>query len=167
MTVRLLPHHIQHRVDELCTLGKVFLRSLDARASLPEHKVVWPEQPSRRSRTDAVHGSRLEVHENRTEHVAATGGFIAVHVDALQLEIRVTVVRAYGVDAVLVRDDLPELGPDLIVALTVLDMDELAHDFRAKDNKERIRPGYLEVLGQLVMRYRACSALRTRLTGKG
>ena len=63
--VRLLPHHIQHRVDELCTLGIVSLRSIVVRASLSEHKVVWPEQPSGRSRTDAAHGSRLEVHENR------------------------------------------------------------------------------------------------------
>ena len=74
VTVCLLPHHIQHRVDELCTLGVVSLRSIVVRASLSEHKVDWPELPSGRPRTDAVYGSRLEVHENRAEHVAATGG---------------------------------------------------------------------------------------------
>ena len=63
--VRLVPHQVQQRVAELCTLGVVSLRSSVARASLSEHNVVWPEQPSRRSRTDAVHGSQLEVHENR------------------------------------------------------------------------------------------------------
>ena len=59
---------------------------------------------AQRSRTDAVHGSWLKVHENRAGHVAATSGLIAVHVGALQLQVRVTVVRARGVDAVLVRD---------------------------------------------------------------
>ena len=39
------------------------------------------------------------------------GGFDSL--DALELEVRVTMVRAGRVDAVLVRDDLPELGTDL------------------------------------------------------
>ena len=38
-----------------------------------------------------------------------TGGLIVVDVDPLQLEVRITVVRAGGVDSVLVGDDLPEL----------------------------------------------------------
>ena len=104
----------------------------------------------------------------RDEHVAATVGFIPVHVDALQLKnSESTVVRAYGVDAVLIRDDLPELDPDLIAARTALDIDELAHGFQAKDNREKNSARVLGVLGQLVVRYRACSALRppTRLTG--
>jgi hypothetical protein len=37
------------------------------------------------------------------------------------------VVRAGRVDAVLVGDDLPELGTDLVAALTTLDADELTH----------------------------------------
>ena len=131
--LRLHPHHIRHRVDELCTLGGVSLRPTVACAGLPQHKVVWPEQLSERSRTDAVHGSQLKVHENREGHVAATSGLIVVHVDTLKLEVRVTVVRARGVDAVLIRDDLPELGPDLIATLTTLDVDELAHGFQAKE----------------------------------
>ena len=56
-------------------------------------------------------------------------------------------VRAYGVDAVLVRDGFPEPGPDLIAAPTALDMDELAHGFQAKYIKKRNRPGYSEVSG--------------------
>ena len=131
--LRLLPHHMWHRVDELCTLGAVSLRPIVARASLPEHKVVWPEQLSEQSRTDAVLGSRLEVHENREGHVTTTSGLIVVHFDTLKLEVRVTVVRAHGVDAVLIRDDLPELGPDLIATLTTLDVDELAHGFQARE----------------------------------
>ena len=46
------------------------------------------------SRTNAVHGSWLEVNENRAVHVAVAGGLVAVHVDALQLKVRVIMVRA-------------------------------------------------------------------------
>ena len=53
-----------------------------------------PERPSWRSRTDAVHGSWVEVHENRAGRVAAIVGLMAIHVDALQLEVRVIVERA-------------------------------------------------------------------------
>ena len=90
--LRLLPHHIRHRVDELCTLGAVSLLPIVPRAKLHEHKVDRPDRLSEQSRTDAVHGSQLEVHENRAGHVAATGGLIEVHVGALQLEVRVIVV---------------------------------------------------------------------------
>ena len=52
---------------------------------------------------------------------------VVVHVDALELQIAVTVVGASGVDAVLVRDDFPELGADLVAALAGLDVNEFAH----------------------------------------
>ena len=38
-----------------------------------------------------------------------TSGLIVVHVDSLQLQVRVTMVGTCGVDAMLVRDHLPEL----------------------------------------------------------
>ena len=56
-----------------------------------------------------------------------TGGLVEVNVDALKLEIRVTVVGAGGVYAVLVADDLPELGSDLVAALAGLDVHDLTH----------------------------------------
>ena len=116
--VRLLPRHNQHRVDKLCTYEIASLRPIVARPSVrPNPKLSGLNSPPGRSRTDAVYGCRLEVHGNRAEHVASTGGLVVVRADTLTLEIRVTVVRVHGVDAVLVRDDLPELGIDVIVAL--------------------------------------------------
>lgn len=38
-----------------------------------------------------------------------TGGLVVVDIDALELEIAVAMVRAGGVDAMLVRDHLPKL----------------------------------------------------------
>ena len=43
--------------------------------------------------------------------VILTGGLIVVDVDPLQLEVRITVVCAGGVNAVLIGDHLPELQP--------------------------------------------------------
>ena len=43
--------------------------------------------------------------------------YTIAHIDALQLEVGVTVVGARRVDAVLVRDDLPELGADLVACV--------------------------------------------------
>ena len=57
-----------------------------------------------------------------------TGGLVEVNVDALKLEIRVTVVGAGGVYAVLVADNLPELGSDLVAALAALNVHDLTHD---------------------------------------
>ena len=52
---------------------------------------------------------------------------VVVHVDALQLQVGVTVVGTSRVNAVLIGDDLPELGADLVAALATLDVNELTH----------------------------------------
>ena len=41
-----------------------------------------------------VHGAGLQIHEDGAGHVAAASGLVVVNVDALQLEVRVTVVGA-------------------------------------------------------------------------
>jgi hypothetical protein len=56
-----------------------------------------------------------------------TSGLVEVDVDALELQVRVTMVGAGRVNTVLVADDLPELGTDLVAALTTLDMNDLSH----------------------------------------
>ena len=38
-----------------------------------------------------------------------------------------TLIAAGGVDAVLIADDLPELGPDLVAALAGLQVDDFSH----------------------------------------
>lgn len=47
---------------------------------------------------------------------------IVIHVDTLELQVRVAVVRARRVNAVLVADHLPELRADLVAALAALDV---------------------------------------------
>ena len=69
----------------------------------------------------------LQIHKDGAGDVSATGGLVVVDVDALQLEVGVPVVGASRVDAVLIGDDLPELGADLVAALAALDVHDLTH----------------------------------------
>jgi hypothetical protein len=52
--------------------------------------------------------------------IAPASGLVKVHVDALQLEVRVPVVGARGVNAVLVSNHLPKLGTNLVTTLPTL-----------------------------------------------
>merc|ERR1711908_187997 len=123
----LLADDIKNGVDELGTLGVVTLGPVVTGTSLAEDEVVGAEKLTEGAGTDGVHGTRLEVHQDGAGHVAAAGGLVVVHVDALELEVGVTVVGTGGVNAVLIGDNLPELGTDLVTALASLDVNELAH----------------------------------------
>merc|ERR1712178_220777 len=122
----LLADDVEDGVDELSTLGVVTLSPVVTSTSLTEDKVVWAEELTEWASADRVHGTGLEVHEDGTRHVTAASGLIVVHVDTLQLEVGVTVVGAGWINAVLIGDDLPELGTDLVTALAALDVYELA-----------------------------------------
>ena len=62
-------------------------------------------------------------------NIFSSSGLVVVDIDPLQLEIRGSGVGASGVDAVLVGDDLPELGSDLVSALSGLDVKNFSHCF--------------------------------------
>merc|ERR1719377_314336 len=123
----LLADNIEHRVDEFRAFRVVTLRPVVASPRLSEDEVVGTEELTERPGANRVHGTRLQIHEDRTRDVAAAGGLVVVHVDALELQVRVTVVRPRRVDTVLVTDHLPELRADLVAALAALDVHELTH----------------------------------------
>mmetsp|Transcript_41678 Transcript_41678/g.63685 ORF Transcript_41678/g.63685 Transcript_41678/m.63685 type:complete len:400 (-) Transcript_41678:46-1245(-) len=123
----LLSHNIEDGVDELGTLGVVTLGPVVTGTGLSEDEVVGSEELTERSGSDGVHGSGLEVHKDGSGNVSASGGLVVVDVDSLKLEVGVTVVGTGGVNAVLVGDNLPELGTDLVTALSGLDMNNLSH----------------------------------------
>jgi hypothetical protein len=94
---------------------------------LSEDEVVGSEELTEWSGSDGVHGSWFEIHEDGSWDVSSSGGFVEVDVDSLELEIGVSVVSTGWVNTVLVGDDLPELGTDLVTTLTGLDMNDFSH----------------------------------------
>ena len=80
-----------------------------ASAGLPEHEVVGSEDLAEGAGPDGVHGAGLQVHQDGPGHVLPTAGLVVVDIDPLQLEVGSAGVGTGGVDAVLVRDDFPEL----------------------------------------------------------
>jgi hypothetical protein len=93
----------------LLTLGVMSFSPVVSGSGLSEDEVVRPEDLTIGTGPDRVHGSGFEVDEDCPGDILSSGGFVVVDVDALQLQVGVSVVGAGGVDAVLVRDDFPEL----------------------------------------------------------
>ena len=86
-----------------------------------------PEQFSIRTRPDAVHSTGLQVNQHCPGNILASPSLIIVYVDPLKLEVRLPLVGTSGVDTVLVTDDLPELGTNLVAALASLNVDDFSH----------------------------------------
>jgi len=126
-TLSFLSDNIEDGVDELSTLGVVTLGPVVTGTSLTEDEVVWSEELTEWASSDGVHGSWLKIHEDSSWDVSATSGLVVVDVDSLELEIGVTVVGTGGVNSVLIGDDLPEFGTDLVTALTSLDVNDFSH----------------------------------------
>merc|ERR1719310_1267900 len=111
----------------LSTFGVVTLGPVVTGTGLTEDEVVWSEELTEWTSADGVHGAWLEIHKDGTWDVTATGGLVVVDVDSLELEIGVTVVGTSWVNTVLIGDDFPELGTNLVTALAGLDVDDLSH----------------------------------------
>jgi len=104
------------------TLGPVISCS-----ALSKDKVVRSEDGSIRTRSDTVHGSGLKVHQDGPGDILSAACLIVVHIDSLKLEVGSSCIASSWVNAVLIRDDLPELGTDLVTALARLKVDNLTH----------------------------------------
>jgi len=123
----LLADNVKDGVNELSTLSVVSLGPVVSGSSLAEDKVIRAEELAVGSSADRVHGTGLKIHEDSTGNIASSGSLVEVDVDALKLEVRVASISSSGVNAVLVRDNLPELGSDLVAALASLHMDDFTH----------------------------------------
>ena len=122
-----LADNIEDGVNELSTFGVMSLGPVVTGTGLSENEVIGSEELSERSGTDGVHGTGLEIHKDGSGDVTATSGFVIVDVDSLELEVGVSVVRTGGVNSMLVGDNFPELGTDLVTALSSLDVNDFSH----------------------------------------
>ena len=86
------------------------LRPVVAGAALAENEVVGAEEATEGTRANRVHGSRLEIDKDGTGDILVRADLVVVHVDPLELKVVVALVQTIRLNAVLVRDDLPELG---------------------------------------------------------
>jgi hypothetical protein len=126
-TFGFLSNDIKDGVDKLGTLGVMTLGPVVTGTGLTEDKVVWSEELTEWSSSDGVHGTWLKIHEDGSWYVSSTGGFVEINVNSLELEIGITVVSTGWVNTMLVGDDLPELGTNLVTALTCLNMNDFSH----------------------------------------
>ena len=138
----LLPHHVQDTVHQLCTLCVVTLGPVVTRTRLTEDKVVRPEDGSIGPGPDTVHGAGLQIDEDGTGHKLSASGqplptglalggeplsLVVVHIDPLHLQLGGAGIGTVGVDAMLIADNLPEFGTDLVATLSGLQMHNFPH----------------------------------------
>lgn len=121
-----LADNVEDGVNKFGTFGVVTLGPVITGTGLSKDEVIGAEELSEGTGTDGVHGTGLEIHQNGTGHVTSTGGFVVVHVDALQLKVGVTMVGTGGVHTVFIGDNLPELGTNLVTALSSLNVNDFA-----------------------------------------
>ena len=122
-----LSDNIEDGVNELSSLSVMSLGPVVTGTSLSEDEVVWSEELSEWASSDGVHGTWLKIHKDGSWDVSSSGGFVVVNVDSLELEVGVSVVGSGGVNSVLVRDDFPELGTNLVTALSSLNVNDFSH----------------------------------------
>ena len=131
-SLSLLTDGVENGINQLSTLGVVTLSPVVTSAGLAENEVVGPEQLTEWACTDGVHGTGLEIYEDSTWDITSAGGLIVVNVDTLDLEFGISAIFTAGVNAMLVRDDFPELSTNLVAALAGLDVTDLSHLIRGK-----------------------------------
>jgi hypothetical protein len=76
---------------------------------LAKDEIVRAEKLAKWSRSNGIHGSRLQIYKNGTRNIFASASFIVVDIDAFQLQFRLAMVSAIRLDSVLIRNDFPEL----------------------------------------------------------
>jgi len=118
---------VENGVNELSALSVMTLGPVVTSTSLTEDEVVRSEELTERSCTDGVHGSWLKIHEDSTWDISTSSCLVVIDIDSLKLEIRVSMISTSGVDTVFVGDNLPELGTNLVTALTSLYVYNLTH----------------------------------------
>jgi hypothetical protein len=120
-------NNIEDRIDEFSAFSVVTFSPVVSSTRLAENEVVRSEDLTIGTRSDAVHGSRLQIHEDSTRNKPTATSFIVIHIDSFKLERGVALVTAGGVYAVFCADDFPELGSYLVAALPALNVKDLAH----------------------------------------
>jgi len=139
----LFTNNIENGVDQLSAFCVMTFGPIVTSTGLSEDKVIRAEDLAVGARSDAVHGPRFEIHKNSSRNVPSARCLIVIDIDSFELDVGVskTVVLSGGIYAVLVADDLPEFGTDLVATLASLNVQDLSHvsDEGRKKGRERFR----------------------------
>mmetsp|Transcript_18383 Transcript_18383/g.45606 ORF Transcript_18383/g.45606 Transcript_18383/m.45606 type:complete len:455 (-) Transcript_18383:69-1433(-) len=114
-------------VNEFSSLGVVTLGPVISGSTLSEDKVIGAEELSERSTANGVHGTGFQIGKDGTRDISPTLAFVEVDTNTIQLAGDVTSIGSGGVNAVLGGHDLPELGSNLVTALSGLDVNDFSH----------------------------------------
>ena len=120
---------VEDRVDQFSSFGVMSLGPVVSGSGLSENEVIGSEELTERSGSNGVHGSGFQIHQDGSGDVSSSGSFVVINVDSFQLQVRVSVVGSGGVNSVLVRDDFPKFGSDLVSALSSLHVNNFSHFF--------------------------------------
>mmetsp|Transcript_9909 Transcript_9909/g.24689 ORF Transcript_9909/g.24689 Transcript_9909/m.24689 type:complete len:545 (-) Transcript_9909:49-1683(-) len=130
----LLPRDIEGLVDELRTLGVVALGPVVSRTRGAADRRVRLEEAADAGGVDLVQHGGLQVEHDRPRDISRAIGFREVDTNVLLQHVCLALlddivlventVRAYFM---LGRDDLPELGTNLVSGLAGLQVNDLAH----------------------------------------
>ncbi len=118
---------VEDGIDEFGSLGVMSLGPVVSGSGLSENEVIGSEELSKRSGSHGVHGSGFQVHKDGSGNISSSSGFVEVHVDSFQLEVRISVIGSGRVNSVLVGNNLPEFGSDLVTALSCLNVNDFSH----------------------------------------
>ena len=122
-----LTNNVEDGIDKLSAFSVMSFGPVVTSTRLAEDEVIGAEDLTVRARSNAVHRSGLQIHENRAWDVPPAARFVVVDVNPVELEIGVSLVTPRLVDPVLGADHFPELGADLVPALASLDVKNLSH----------------------------------------
>jgi len=122
-----LSDDIEDGVNKFSTFSVVSLGPVVTSTSLTEDEVIRSEELSEGSSSDGIHSTGFKIHQDSSGDVSSTSGFVEIDIDSFELEIGVTVIGTGRINTVFIRDDFPELGTDLVTALTTLNMDDFSH----------------------------------------
>uniref|UniRef100_A0A6N2LXD9 Uncharacterized protein n=1 Tax=Salix viminalis TaxID=40686 RepID=A0A6N2LXD9_SALVM len=120
--LRLLSHDIKNRINQLRTLSIMTFGPVISSARLSKHEVIRPKDLAIGTSPHTVHGARLEIHKHSARDKSSARCLVVINIDALQLKVRGSGVFSSRIDSMLSANNLPELGTDLVTALSSLNI---------------------------------------------
>jgi hypothetical protein len=121
------PHHIEGGSSEFCTFSVETLGPVAVGARVSGDEVLRAEQLTTWASPDEIQRAGIEVNKDCTRDVFPAYGFVVIDTNVLELEIGIAFIATDWVNAVFIGDYFPELGADLVPALTYLKMHDLTH----------------------------------------